>query len=613
MKIMFLITWRQWLRGGAKTWFTMFSALVCATLLSSVQFGGASLAQMFYHVDSFFYQLVAAVAQILNIFLILCLAILLKGTFSITLAQRTRMLGQLSSIGATRRQLRQSVWFDAIFLSVFSAPLGILCAIVGLSITFRLITPIFESLSFVGISSIHLVVTPEGVLLGLFCPLITLLLAASLSAIKASRLSPIEAVKGISEIPSPRYVSHKEPKEATTLLALRNIRRVGGRFRSQVTAIVVCTALVMMVDSFSNGLLIGYKSQFQDYTYQLYLWVRNTDIADLSTTLLQKAKEVTSQPAYLSENTTLSSPIGGNLVTLDDETFEEWYGSNLSSSENNLLCIYAPGKDDQSEEIYKGMELTYFSGQTAILTDICENPLPVGIVAKNPYVEQKGVCVTSQSIYNSVMGTKVDGEDKREIRLFVDTNDSRVLTPALTEILDKVGAVPWDSSDLGQTSTQWRIQDTTYYSKDAAYKRGITTLLTIFVTGFQLLVIIGCTSSLFSSILAESQLRRRELALLRSNGMTQKQISKMLAKEMKHRYLWGLGIGLPIGICVWFAFTHTLLGDYTFVDVLSKLFIHVVLLAGIISACTLVICWIAKKISLKVVLSSQIRRDLMQE
>ena len=44
MKALFLITWRQWLRGGARTWFTAVSALVCSAMLAAVQFGGASLA-----------------------------------------------------------------------------------------------------------------------------------------------------------------------------------------------------------------------------------------------------------------------------------------------------------------------------------------------------------------------------------------------------------------------------------------------------------------------------------------------------------------------------------------------------------------------------------------
>ena len=47
MKAMFLVTWRQWLRGGARTWFVAFSALVCAAMLAAVQFGGFSLAASF--------------------------------------------------------------------------------------------------------------------------------------------------------------------------------------------------------------------------------------------------------------------------------------------------------------------------------------------------------------------------------------------------------------------------------------------------------------------------------------------------------------------------------------------------------------------------------------
>ena len=54
----------------------------------------------------------------MEVLLVIFLAVLLRGTFAMSLAQRTRMLGQLASVGATRRQLRQSVWLDAFFLAL---------------------------------------------------------------------------------------------------------------------------------------------------------------------------------------------------------------------------------------------------------------------------------------------------------------------------------------------------------------------------------------------------------------------------------------------------------------------------------------------------------------
>ena len=63
MKAMFLVTWRQWLRGGARTWFVAFSALVCSTMLAAVQFGGFSLADSF-KMESGFSQVVLAASQL---------------------------------------------------------------------------------------------------------------------------------------------------------------------------------------------------------------------------------------------------------------------------------------------------------------------------------------------------------------------------------------------------------------------------------------------------------------------------------------------------------------------------------------------------------------------
>ena len=207
MKALFLITWRQWLRGGARTWFTAVSALVCSAMLAAVQFGGASLAASFA-LESGFSEIVLAVAQAVEILLVVFLAVLLRGTFAMSLAQRTRMLGQLASVGATRRQLRRSVWLDALLLSVFAAPLGVLCAAGGLAVTFRLMQPFFDVLSSVGVNDIRLVITPQAVALALACPVVTLLLAATGAARRAARLSPVEAVRGAAETPPRRLRRH---------------------------------------------------------------------------------------------------------------------------------------------------------------------------------------------------------------------------------------------------------------------------------------------------------------------------------------------------------------------------------------------------------------------
>lgn len=614
MKAMFLITWRQWLRGGARTWFVAFSALVCSAMLAAVQFGGLSLAASF-QMESGFSQIVLAAAQLVAALLVVFLAVLLRGAFVMSLAQRTRMLGQLASVGATRRQLRQSVWLDALFLSAFSAPLGVACAAGGLAVTFRLLAPFLEELTVRGVREVHLIITPGAVALALACPVITLLLAARGAARRAARLTPIEAVRGAAETP-PRSVRRHEPRSAAALLASRSVRRAGGRFRTQVSVIVVCALLICMADGFCRGLLQGYESQFATYSYRVYLWAKNIDTAQLLTSLRQSAHNITGDDVWVTERTGWrvweSETRSAVLITLDDESFARWYGGALPEAQGGLACVYAPPEDGRAA-FSAGESLNEGTEQAMAVTDVCTSPLPAGVLWQNTYMSMypNGVLVTSQGAFDALRGTAVTGEDKREFEFFVDTEDSSRLTPALQQTLAELGASERYAG--GQTNTGWQIEDLTPTSPTRVYQKAVRVLLNVFAGGFEILAALGCAAALLGSIGAETQLRRREFALLRSAGMARRDVASMLRRETLLRCAWGLGIGLPAGAAVWLCAARWLLGNYMFGHTLPALLVSVLLCAGAIGLGTLLVCLLAESGAVRTALSSDIRSDLLRE
>ncbi len=615
MKAMLLVTWRQWLRGGARTWFTAVSALVCSAMLAAVQFGGASLATSFSLESDFAQVVVLGMAQTVEAMLVVFLAVLLRGTFAMSLAQRTRMLGQLASAGATRRQLRQSVWLDALFLSAFAAPLGVLCAAGGLAVTFRLMRPFFDVLTSVGVNDIRLVITPQAVALALACPVVTLLLAASGSARRASRLSPIEAVRGAAETP-PRRVRRREPGEAAALLASRSARRAGGRFRTQVSVIVVCALLICTADGFARGLLQGYLGQFATYSYRVYLWVRDADTAELFARLGAAVESVTDDTSYAVEHTGWrvweSESRAAVVLALDDGTFAAWYGGALPQTDGALACVYAPPEDGGAAFAAGETLAEVVNGQPIFVADVCKKALPDGVVQQNYYnsLYPSGVLVAPQSAFDALRGTAVTGEDKREFELFVDTDDSSLLTPALEEALADFGAIPRTAGLLG---AQWQIEDLTPTSPTAVYQRAVSVLLNVFVTGFEVLAAVGCGASLLGSVGAEMQLRRREFALLRSAGMTKRDVARMLRRETLLRCAWGLGIGLPVGAALWLRVARQLVGNYMFALLRAQLIASAFACAALIALGVLAVCLAAERAALRAALGADIRTDLLRE
>ena len=251
--------------------------------------------------------------------------------------------------------------------------------------------------------------------------------------------------------------------------------------------------------------------------------------------------------------------------------------------------------------------------QALAVADVCTAPLPDGVLWQDTYMAMypNGVLITSQSAFDALRGTVVTGEDKREFEFFVDTEDSSRLTPALIQTLTELGASERYAG--GQTNTGWQIEDLTPTSPTRIYQKAVRVLLNVFAGGFEVLTALGCGAALLGSIGAETQLRRREFALLRSAGMTRGDVAAMLRRETLLRCAWGLGLGLPAGAALWLCTARWLLGRYMFSQTRTTLLLSVLGCAGAIALGTLLLCLAAERAALKAALHSDIRSDLMRE
>ena len=66
---------------------------------------------------------------------------LIYSAFSISVSERTRQFGLLASIGATRAQLRRTVYAEAGTVALIGIPLGLLAGCGGMWVTIRLLSP----------------------------------------------------------------------------------------------------------------------------------------------------------------------------------------------------------------------------------------------------------------------------------------------------------------------------------------------------------------------------------------------------------------------------------------------------------------------------------------
>ena len=117
-------------------------------------------------------------------------AFLIFNTFSITVAQRTREFGMLRTLGASSRQVLASVIVEALVLGLLASALGI-----GLGFGFvQLVTAAFKGIGF-ELPQSGVVVPTAAIVVPLLVGIVATLLSAVIPAIRATRVTPLEALQ----------------------------------------------------------------------------------------------------------------------------------------------------------------------------------------------------------------------------------------------------------------------------------------------------------------------------------------------------------------------------------------------------------------------------------
>jgi putative ABC transport system permease protein len=125
-------------------------------------------------------------------------AFVIFNTFSITVAQRMRELGMLRALGASRGQLMRSVVFEAGVIGALGAALGIAGGIAFAPA----IDSLFQSVG-IDLPNTGLVVAPRTVIVSVLAGLLVVLVAALSPALRATRVSPMAALRE-AELPESR-------------------------------------------------------------------------------------------------------------------------------------------------------------------------------------------------------------------------------------------------------------------------------------------------------------------------------------------------------------------------------------------------------------------------
>lgn len=185
---------------------------------------------------------------------------LIYNAFSISVSERTKQIGIFKSVGATGRQIRGTVLYEALLLCAVGIPIGLLVGCGGIGLTLWLLRNAFSAL--VGMSSgvqMYLVISPLGLAASAAVCLLTVLISAYIPAARAMRMPALEAIRQTEDV----KLRARDVRcgaltgklfgfEAT--LSAKNFGRNRKRYRATVISLVLSITLFISASSFCSYL-----------------------------------------------------------------------------------------------------------------------------------------------------------------------------------------------------------------------------------------------------------------------------------------------------------------------------------------------------------------------
>ena len=153
----------------------------------------------------------------------------IANSLSITIAQRTRELATLRTLGASRRQVRRSIVWEGLAI-------GTIAAVIGIGVGLGLAVGLFKLFDAVGFTLPNngLVLHPRTVIVALIVGIGVTFLASLRPAFRATRVPPIAAVREGAEVPPGRFAKYR-PVGSAVLTAIGFALLIYGLFGASGT------------------------------------------------------------------------------------------------------------------------------------------------------------------------------------------------------------------------------------------------------------------------------------------------------------------------------------------------------------------------------------------
>ena len=513
---------------------------------------------------------------------------LIYNSFNISLNERTRQFGILSSVGATAKQLRNSVLFEGLCIGAVGIPLGVLLGIGTVCLVIPVVAKNFGTILY-NTMSLTLSVSFPAILAAVAVSLVTILISAYIPARKAAKTPVMESILQTNEvkteskaIKTSRLSQRIYGLEGT--LALKNFKRNKKRYRSIVLSLTLSVVLFVSGNAFGTTLKRLSELYIADFDYDILFFTQDMNPGDLFP-LYDVLK--TSDGVYESSYQAVF-PYSSEVDT-----------SDLSAGYRNFKGFATPDETinlPMNIQFIEDSEYINFLTELGLPTEEYAGPDAKMIAIARQRVTQKDGTYEVLDFFTSpsmtlniaplINGKPVTDQGQKVNITFVDTypvdpppSESKEKEPSVFMVIAPYSLIEmFDSSDSQPTIAFGFLSNdpsksvsamemmiptagfTTSYTLYNIYSmleqwNSLSFVINVFTWFFVIMISLIAVANVFNTISTNVRLRRRELAMLRSVGMSDRDFNKMMNFECVFYGLKTLLYGIPIaGILSWLIF-----------------------------------------------------------
>ena len=540
---------------------------------------------------------------------------LIYNAFSISMSERTKQFGLLSSVGATKRQLAGMIRWEAWLLSLVGIPIGILSGILGIGVTLHFIGDKFSAMGMP--VALHLHVEPWGVVAAAAIALITVFLSAWLPARKLKKQSALEAIRQNQDIAVKEKQLHTGKLTLKVFglpgtLAQKYFRRSRKKYRATVISLFMSILLFISAFTFTQYMENSVSMGLGDNDCDLTLFLPKEDrpgelsIQDIFT--LIRSEETVTEAAFVTEHhgqgqipvdaltkdmLEALQPEGEIadvpliLAFAEDAAYDRYLRQqnlkpeDFRSAKQGILLDSAPFFN---ADTHKYDYLSLLKNSTASM-DFQYTKIMEGFYPAYLYQDESGEEIAEYTKKEGHESIKMPAQQAvQQIPLHIGARlnkrpyfigESHAFVILYPESIRKQMLPDWESqeqavdysirsSDHEKTGKNLEIllaqnRVSTKHLTDLVTiregNRNIITIVRVLSTGFIVLISLIAAANVFNTITTNIGLRRRDFAMLRSVGMTRKQLTGMMNYECilygSKSLLYGLPAAIFISMLIW--------------------------------------------------------------